>query len=149
MIKALGHLAIRAKDIEETAKFYREVVGLKEAFRMHNGEGDRLSTIYMYIAPSQFIEIFPNGGGEQSGDDTIGIKHICIEVDDAAKFQEELRARAIPIDRELKTGFSKCLQFWIHDPDGVKIEFMELPPESLQAQANKRIAEEEKQGVAN
>ena len=142
MIRGLGHLAIRAKDIEETAKFYREKVGLKEAFRMFNGEGGTLGTIYMYIAPSQFIEIFPNGSGEQSDNNTVGIKHICIEVDNAAKFQEELRARGAPIDTELKTGFSKCIQFWTHDPDGVKIEFMELPQESFQAQANKRIAGE-------
>lgn len=144
MIKGLGHLAIRARDIEETAKFYREIVGLKEAFRMFSGEGGKLSTIYMYIAPSQFIEIFPNGGGEQNGNDIIGIKHICIEVDNAAGYQEELRARGAPIDTELKTGFSRCLQFWTHDPDGNKIEFMELPPESLQAQANRRIAGEGK-----
>ena len=137
-------MAIRARNIEETAKFYRETVGLKEAFRMYSGDNNKLSTIYMYIAPSQFIEIFDNGGGEQTDNDTVGIKHICIEVEDAAKFQEELRARGVPIDRELKTGFSKCLQFWTHDPDGVKIEFMELPPESLQAQANKRIAGESK-----
>lgn len=142
MIKALGHLAIRARDIEASAKFYQEVVGFREAFRMYNGEGGKLSTIYLYIAPSQFIEIFPNGSGELSDNDNIGIKHICIEVDNAAKFQEELRARGAPIDTELKTGFSKCIQFWTHDPDGNRIEFMELPPESLQAQANKRFAEE-------
>jgi len=146
MIKGLGHLAIRAKDIEETAKFYREIVGLREAFRMYNGEGGKLSTIYMYIAPSQFIEIFPGGMGEQSENGNVGIKHICIEVEDAAKFQEELRARGAPIDAELKTGLSKCIQFWTHDPDGVKIEFMELRPESLQAQANERIAKEDKKG---
>ena len=142
MVKGLGHLAIRAKDIEETAKFYREVIGFKEAFRMHHLEGGRLGCIYIYIAPSQFIEIFPDGNGEQAENNNIGIKHICIEVDNAAKFQEELRARGAPIDTELKTGHSKCIQFWTHDPDGNKIEFMELPPESLQAQANKRIAAE-------
>jgi len=144
MIKGLGHLAIRAKDIEATAKFYREVTGFKEAFRMYNGEGGALSTIYLYIAPSQFIEIFPKGTGEQADNMAVGIKHICIEVDNAAKAQEELRARGAPIDTELKTGLSRCIQFWTHDPDGVRIEFMELPPESLQAQANKRIAEEGK-----
>ena len=142
MIKALGHLAIRSKDIEATAKFYRDIIGLKEAFRMHQLEGGRLGCIYMYIAPSQFIEIFPDGGGEQPENNNIGIKHICIEVDNAAVFQEELRARGAPIDTELKTGYSKCIQFWTHDPDGTRIEFMELPPESLQAQANKRIAAE-------
>ncbi|MDR0313952.1 MAG: VOC family protein [Treponema sp.] len=93
----------------------------------------------MYIAPSQFIEIFPDGCGEQSKNDNIGIKHICIEVDNTAAFLEEIRARGAPIDTELKTGYSKCIQFWTHDPDGNKIEFMELLPESLQAQANKRL----------
>ena len=138
----LGHLAIRARDIEASAKFYREIIGFKEAFRMYNLEGGKLSTIYMYIAPSQFIEIFPNGTGELTDNNAIGIKHICIEVDDAKKCQEELRSRGAPIDTELKTGHSKCIQFWTHDPDGNRIEFMELPPESLQFQANKRIAEE-------
>jgi lactoylglutathione lyase len=109
---------------------------------MHNPDGGKLSAIYMYIAPSQFIEIFPNGSGEQTDNNTIGIKHVCIEVDDAAKCQEELRSRGAPIDTELKTGISKCIQFWTHDPDGNKIEFMELPPESMQAQANKKFAEQ-------
>ena len=140
MIKGLGHLAIRAKDIEATAKFYCEVIGLKEAFRMNHLEGGRLGGIYLYIAPSQFIEIFPDGEGELSSNNTIGIKHLCIEVDNAAAFQEEIRARGAPIDTELKTGFTKCLQFWTHDPDGNRIEFMELPPESQHAQANARIA---------
>ncbi|MDR0473475.1 MAG: VOC family protein [Treponema sp.] len=139
MFKGLGHVAVRARDIEASAKFYTEVIGFKEAFRMNNLEGGKLGMIYLYTAPSQFIEIFPNGGGELTDNNTIGLKHICIEVDNAAQFQEELRARGAPIDTELKTGHSKCIQFWTHDPDGNRIEFMELPPESLQAQANKRL----------
>ena len=140
MIKGLGHLAIRARDIEASAKFYLDVIGLKEAFRMNNPDTGKPGTIYLYIAPGQFIEIFPDGGGEQPDNNTIGLKHICIEVDNAAAFQEELRGRGAPIDTELKTGLSKCIQFWTHDPDGNRIEFMELPPESLQAQANRRLS---------
>jgi len=140
MKMTLGHLAIRARDIEASAKFYCEVAGFKEAFRMYNGEGGKLGTIYLYIAPSQFIEIFPNGSGALTDNNTIGIKHICIEVENAAKCLEELRGRGAPIDTELKTGFSKCIQFWTHDPDGNRIEFMELPPESLQAQANAKLS---------
>ena len=144
MILRLGHFAIRAKDIEATTAFYREVIGLKEAFRVYQEDGKKPRLIYMYIGPSQFIEIFPDGSGGQADNNAVGVKHICIEVDNAAKAQEELRSRGAPIDTELKTGVSGCLQFWTHDPDGNRIEFMELPPESLQAQANKRIAEEEK-----
>ena len=110
MKMSLGHLAIRARDIEASAKFYREVVGFKEAFRSYNGEGGKLGMVYFYIAPSQFIEIFPNGSGELSDNDTIGIKHICIEVDNAAKCIEELRGRGAPIDTELKTGFCTAVR---------------------------------------
>ena len=134
----LGHLAIRVKDIEAAAGFYRDIIGLREAFRMQRPDGS-LGAIYMYIARSQFIEIFPDGLGEQSDNNNIGIKHICIEVENAAAFLEELRTKGAPIDTELKTGISKCIQFWTHDPDGNRIEFMELPPESLQAQANERL----------
>ena len=29
--------------------------------------------------------------------------------------------------------------FWTHDPDGTEIEIMEMPPESMQAQADSRL----------
>jgi lactoylglutathione lyase len=109
---------------------------------MQDPTGTKLGTIYIYVAPSQFIEIFA-GGQEKAGDGktNIGPVHICFEVDNAAKSLEELRAKGAPIDTELKTGYSKCIQFWTNDPDGNALEFMELPPESLQQQANVRLAQ--------
>ncbi|GHT65548.1 hypothetical protein FACS1894110_07690 [Spirochaetia bacterium] len=144
-IKRIGHIAIRARDIEATAKFYREVLGMKEAFRMHNLEGGKLGSVHMFVAPSNYIEIFPNGTTDGRGDHQteVGLNHICFEVDDLAKCLEEVRGRGAPIDTELKKGFSKCLQFWTHDPDGNRIEFMELPPDCYQIQANERIAAED------
>jgi lactoylglutathione lyase len=139
----IGHIAMRAKDIEATARFYRETLGFPEAFRMQSPSGDTLGSVHIYIAPSQFIEIFPQGG-EKPGltGRTIGLDHLCFEVDDAAKALEEIRSRGAPIDTELKRGYSRCIQFWTHDPDGNRIEFMELPPGCLQAEANARLARE-------
>jgi lactoylglutathione lyase len=143
MITRIGHIAIRARDIEKTVSFYRDMLGCTEAFRMYYGEGGALSTIYLCIAPGQFIEIFPNGTAERTiENDTIGYSHLCFEVADAAKALAEFRAKGLPIDVELKTGLSKCNMFWTHDPDGNRIEFMELTPESLQAQALRRLARE-------
>ena len=143
MITRIGHTAIRTRDIEASARFYRETLGMKEAFRMQNPTGDNLGCIYMYVAPSQFIELFPDGVEEAPrSNKTIGHAHICFEVDNAAAFLEEIRGRGAPIDTELKRGYSRCIQFWTHDPDGNSIEIMELPPDSLQAQANERIAQE-------
>jgi lactoylglutathione lyase len=53
---------------------------------------------------------------------------------------EELRSRGAPIDVALKRGFSRCIQFWTHDPDGNRLEFVELPPDCLQTEANKRCS---------
>ncbi|GHT98092.1 hypothetical protein FACS1894142_3960 [Spirochaetia bacterium] len=143
MITRLGHIAIRARDIEATARFYRDVLGMKEAFRMQDPTGQKLGSIHLYVAPSQYIEIFPNGTEAfRPGKETIGHSHVCFEVDDAAAYLEEVRARGAPIDTELKRGYSKCIQFWTHDPDGNSMEFMELPPDCLQVAANERIAKE-------
>jgi lactoylglutathione lyase len=140
MITGIGHSAIWAKDIEATAAFYQNVLGLKEAFRMMKEDGSGPGTIYLYIAPNQFLEIFADGvEGAKKEPRTIGHAHICYQVDDAAKFLEEIRARGAPIDTELKLGKSKCIQCWTHDPDGNAIEIMELPPDSLQALATKRL----------
>jgi lactoylglutathione lyase len=144
VFKQIGHIALRAKDIEKTVSFYRDVLGMKEAFRMYHGEGGAISAIYLCVAAGQFIEIFPNGTAEHAiENNTIGYAHLCIEVEDAAQALRELREKGIPVDRELQTGLSKCKMFWTHDPDGNRIEFMELTPECLQAQAIARLAAEE------
>ena len=145
MYKQLGHIAIRAKDIAVTTAFYRDILGMREAFRMYNDEGGKLSTVYLCAAPGQFIEIFPGGTEEHTiNNNTIGYSHLCIEVENAGETYKKLSARGLQTDTEVKTGLSKCKMFWSHDPDGNRIEFMELTPESLQAQAVERLAMEEK-----
>ena len=143
MFKHIGHVAIRAKDIEVTASFYCDMLGMKEAFRMNNGENGKLSMIYLFAAPGQFIEIFPDGTIErQYSPAVIGVSHFCIEVDNIEDTLEKLRAAGIPVDQELKTGASGCKMFWTHDPDGNRIEFMELTPDCLHIQALNRLEQE-------
>jgi lactoylglutathione lyase len=137
MITGIAHAAFKVKDIEASVKFYSEILGFKEAFRFHNQDGS-LSGVYMYVARGQFIELFPNGKGENIRDnEKAGYSHMCYEVPDAKAAFEEIRSKGTAADAGLKVGISKCIQFWIHDPDGNSIEIMELPPESMQAKANK------------
>ena len=53
---------------------------------------------------------------------------------------EAVRKAGGPLDSEIKRGKSQCWMFWTHDPDGTQIEVMEMPPESLQARADRRIS---------
>lgn len=58
--------------------------------------------------------------------------HICLTVDGLETFVEQLRAAGIEIDVEPQMGLDFNLQAWIHDPDGNKIELMEISPKSPQ-----------------
>lgn len=139
MISGLCHVAVRSADILKSARWYAEVLGLEEAFRMTGADGAP-STIYMYIAPGEYIELF--GGGTREGDrrdGVTGLCHICLKTGDIQKTYDEIRERGGTEATPIRTGGSRCLMFWIRDPDGNEIEIMEMPPESLQAQADRRM----------
>lgn len=142
MIKNLGHIAIRSRDLDESLRFYKDILGLEEAFRLC-GEDGKPYIVYLYIAPGQFIELFPNGTklGDH-GREVIGFVHTCLEVEDVQAAFALMKERGAPIDSEIIIGNAKCKQFWLHDPDGNPIELMELPPESMQAHAIKRFTSE-------
>ena len=142
-VAGLGHAAIRTRDILDSVRYYTEVLGLQEAFRMHREDGS-LATVYLYIAPGQYLELFSNGTREGiTGPDVIGINHLCLVTNDIRRSFETVRNAGGPLDTEVKRGQSRCWMFWTHDPDGTRIEIMETPPESLQAQADRRLAMED------
>ena len=141
-VSGLSHAAVRTRDILESVRYYTEVLGLREAFRM-NGEDGALTTVYLYIAPGQYLELFANGTREGiSGPDVIGINHLCLRTTDIYRSRDVVRDAGGPLDTEIKRGKSRCLMFWTHDPDGTRIEIMELVPDSMQAEADRRFAEE-------
>ena len=136
----LSHIAIRTRDILESVRYYTEVLGLPEAFRMHAEDGS-LATVYIFLAPGQYLELFANGSKNGKADsETIGFCHLCLMTHDIRRSYEIVREKGGPLDSEIRRGKSRCLMFWTHDPDGTQIEIMEMPPESLQAQADKRLS---------
>jgi catechol 2,3-dioxygenase-like lactoylglutathione lyase family enzyme len=137
----IGHVSIRAKDVEETAAFYRDVLGFPEAFRMLNPAGTELANINIYIAEGQFIEILPGGIADSTNRNanTAGIQNICIEVDNIITTFDHLKQQGAPIDSEIRRAYLRGAQFETHDPDGNIIKFMQVPPDSLRGIANKRI----------
>ena len=139
VVSGLSHAAIRTRSITDSIRFYTEVLGLREAFRMHREDGS-LATVYMYFAPGQYLELFSGGTREGTeGKDVIGFCHICVMTKDIRQSYEAVKAAGGPVDREIQRGQSRCWMFWTHDPDGTQIEVMEMPPESLQAQADARL----------
>ncbi|MCL2059205.1 MAG: VOC family protein [Oscillospiraceae bacterium] len=144
--KSIGHVAFYTSDIEASLAFYKDVFGFPEAFRMVRDDGT-LGGVYVYVAENQFLELFraaspalPDTPGTVGyTTNAPGYAHICLHVGDVEAEYTKVKTAGAPIDVEIRTGVSKCRMFWTHDPDGNRIEVMELPPESLQAQATERL----------
>ena len=138
-VTGLSHAAIRTRSIPDSVRYYTDVLGLRVAFRMFREDGS-LGTVYLYIAPGQYLELFSDGTREGiTGPDVVGICHLCLMTTDICKAYDIVKTAGGPLDSEIKRGKSMCRMFWTHDPDGTQIEVMEMPPESLQAQADRRF----------
>ena len=138
-VAGLCHVAIRTKDIHKSIHYYTNVLGLKEAFRMFREDGS-LGTVYLSVAKGQYLELFPDAVYKTgAGPDTAGVCHLCLTTNNIRRSYQTVSDAGGPLDSEIRTGKSRCLMFWTHDPDGTQIEIMEMPPESLQAQADKKL----------
>ena len=131
MITRIGHLAFGITDLDASLDFYVRQLGLTEAFRLHKDDG-ALWIVYLLVGGGTFIELFPGATvGPLSG----SYRHLCLEVDDMTATLAELRARGMAIDGEAKQGQDHNWQYWLTDPDGNRIELMQLSPESPQSAA--------------
>ena len=134
MITGIGHIAITASDYEKSIAFYRDTLGLPEAFRVDRDGAPWMT--YLKTGSNDFIEIFDGHGVAPEDIPEIGVKHICLWVDDIEQTLSDLKDRGLDVDpKGAKIGKSKSRQYFIQDPDGVRIELMQLMPDSMQARA--------------
>jgi catechol 2,3-dioxygenase-like lactoylglutathione lyase family enzyme len=138
-IKRLSHVGLHTSDLDVSLKWYTEVLGLKEAFRLHRD--DRVVIIYLQLTPETFIELFAPRPDGQKPPQT----HFSIEVTDIEAAVEDLKKRLPPESLrkpDINTGKDGSRLFNFFDPDNHRIEFQQFPPTSQQAQAMQRAAEQ-------
>jgi len=89
-VTAIGHVAIRVKDVDRTLDFYVNKLGFKEMFRLDRD--DRLCIVYLRITDNQFLEVFPDAIGDRvPAPDAVGYNHLCLEVDNTDSGVRQLR----------------------------------------------------------
>ena len=136
MISSIGHTAYDCYRFEETLDFYTRVLGFPQMFELHNDEG-QLWIVYLRVNDNIYIELFlrsgeaPEKGGSYS--------HLCLEVTDIENTFSAVVERGAPVDSQVKTGKDGNRQAWTRDPEGNRIEFMEMSPDSMQRKAIERL----------
>jgi catechol 2,3-dioxygenase-like lactoylglutathione lyase family enzyme len=125
-----GHIAFAVRDMERTMEFYCGKLGFQPMFTMRKEDGT-IGAQYVKIAHRQHLEFFPAEEVENTARQSY--RHLSLYVKDIRAAREELLAKGVEFYTDIMVGKSKCLQMWARDPDGNAIEFMQTPPDSLQA----------------
>ena len=123
MITRLLHTRYRVNDLDKTAAFYKDVLGLKEISRHTSPRG---STLAFFQAPGseEQIEIcyYPQSGPVQVQAD---LTHLAFEVDDIEAFGREAAAKGYPFSEGPSAPGSGNRIAFIDGPEGYEFEFIQ------------------------
>ena len=138
-LNGIGHVALKVADIGRSLEFYRDRLGFAEMMRLNQDDGS-LWLVYLRITDTQFLELFPDGQGDRAPDrDATAINHFCLECEDLDLTAAKLQDAGVKLTVQPKLGLDGNRQCWIEDPDGNRIEFMQMSPTSMQAEAIRRL----------
>jgi catechol 2,3-dioxygenase-like lactoylglutathione lyase family enzyme len=130
-IVAMNHVALAVPDIEKAVEYYTKTMGFPEAFRVKNKEG-KTQLVYVQISRGTFIEI-----QSIAPDRPAGIYHFGVHVENVEDTRAMFKARGANV-LEKRNSPTKAILPNVIDPNGVRMELLELPPESLHRQAMER-----------
>jgi glyoxylase I family protein len=125
-IKAIDHVAINTVDIEESVRFYTQVMGLKLLKRVPNGDN---VLVYLKINDNSTLELFDCEKKIEyfeHSESCSGPLHIALSVGNIAEWYEHLKAHNVAFTLPLcaldHLGKNVLL---FKDPNGVIIELSE------------------------
>lgn len=138
-ITGYGHAALKMKDVEASLAFYRDKLGFPEMLRLLKDDGS-LWLVYLRITDLHYLEIFPGAEEDRApGWNANGVNHLCFTIEDLDAMAARMQATGIKLTAQIKNGADGNRQAWIEDPDGNRIELMEMHPDCMQYAGIKRL----------
>jgi len=145
MTTSFSHLGICVSDLERSLRFYREALGFEPAEAHHVGaefaallevdpvalESRMLRKDGVTLELLSFTEPGTVGEAVRRPMNQLGLTHLSLRVDDVEAVAATIEAQGGTVVRTTRTTFdlgSSRLDFlYCTDPDGVRIELMDLP----------------------
>jgi len=141
-INGVGHVAIKVTDLDRSLDYYVNKLGFPEMLRLTKDDGT-VWLVYLRITDEQYLEVFPGAENDRApGWNANGMNHMCLTVDDIDAVLARIAAAGLTLLLPLKTAIDGNRQAWLEDPDGNRIELMEMAPNSLQYAAIQRLRKE-------
>jgi catechol-2,3-dioxygenase len=127
-LKRIGHVLLRAVDVERSRKFYTEVLG----FQVMEEDPEHGGTFMALEGHAHTLDLFPAQDPEaapRTASGGVGVQHVAFQVDSDEALQAAyftLREHGVEIARAVDHVSQKSIYF--HDPDGNLLEiYYEVP----------------------
>ncbi len=144
MIHGIHHTAISTADIERSARFYRDLLGFEEVFKLNwepgtetldniTGLKDSAARVLMLKAGNACVELFeytsppPREMDPRRPVCDHGITHLCLQVSDIDAEYARLRAAGMVFHCPPQPVGSTIRATYGRDPDGNVVELIEMP----------------------
>jgi len=123
-VTKLLHTRMRVNDIERTAKFYEQALGLKVSRRHTSPRGAQL--VFLTTPNSEEeIELCQMPAGAEPVKVQPDLMHLAFAVDDLEAFAAELKQKGFALsDGPTKTGSGSVIAF-IDAPEGYEVELIQ------------------------
>lgn len=126
VVRKLLHTRMRVSDMDQTIRFYTDILGLEVMERKVSPRGSHLA--FLKVPNSEeLIELcsFPASGPVTVQEDLV---HLAFEVDNLDHTVTALQEKGIPITDGPTRSSSGSRFIFIDAPDGYEIELIERPP---------------------
>ena len=127
----LNHVAIAVPDLDEAVAYYTKTMGFPEAFRNLDDKGQP-TLVYVQISRNTFVELQPANPQRPPG-----ITHFGVVVENMNQATGMFKQRGANV-AEIRVSGTKAILSNVTDPNGNRMELLELPPDSLHRQAMDR-----------
>ena len=133
----LGHINFKTRDLKASIKFY-ETLGFKTFLELTD-EDHKPWIVYLRFDDNLYLELTGGGKDRSPGPEPTGFNHMCITVSNIEAAAKELEAAGLKLMNPLKLtkGLDNNRGAWVEDPDGNRIELMEMAPDCVQYDAIK------------
>ena len=131
-IVGLSFVGVSVPDLDKAVEYYTRTLGFPEAYRQLTAAGEP-QFVMVQVSKGTFIQLWPATAQRPPG-----IEHFALQVENLPAVTAALRQRGAAVGDITFNKTTKMDHANLTDPNGIRMELIELPPESPLGQAMAR-----------